>query len=155
MKVYQKLSKLFARYLETVHFEANCAPEHKNNARYWKVAATINIQKFCKERLPSGSGFDSGCALDLDASRPNKLVIHFGFHHMNDVGYYVGWTHHLLVIRPVGFHSFSFSIHLNHKSSFGPQRFPLEIDSQGIREYWDETFEYHLSRPVEPDAALE
>lgn len=48
--------------------------------------------------LPSGSGIDSGTKLEsADAS---KIVLSAGFHHMNDGGYYDGWTHHKITIRP-------------------------------------------------------
>lgn len=44
--------------------------------------------------LPSGAGFDRGTIIDIHASTPSRLVFQTAFHHMNDVGYYDGWTEH-------------------------------------------------------------
>ena len=49
---------------------------------------------------PSGSGFDSGTKLDLEASNRNKIVFTTAFHHTNENGYYDGWTEHKITIRP-------------------------------------------------------
>ena len=48
---------------------------------------------------PSGSGIDCGTKLD-SASSPEKLIFFIEFHHMNEVGYYDGWTQHKLIITP-------------------------------------------------------
>lgn len=50
--------------------------------------------------LASGSGFDSGTTIDVDASRPNKIVLHTSYHHMNECGYYDGWSEHSVVVTP-------------------------------------------------------
>ena len=49
--------------------------------------------------LPSGSGFDSGSKLD-ESSTPNKLVFSTAFHHMDEAGYYDGWTEHKVIVTP-------------------------------------------------------
>lgn len=46
-----------------------------------------------REFLPSGSGFNNGTKVDLDACTESKLVFTTTFHHMNDGGY-DGWTDH-------------------------------------------------------------
>ena len=50
--------------------------------------------------LPSGSGIDNGTKLDIDSCKPGKLVFTLGYHHMNDVGMYDGWTEHVLTVTP-------------------------------------------------------
>lgn len=52
------------------------------------------------DALPSGSGWDQGTAIDWTASRPEKLVLHGSYHHMNDGGMYDGWTDHTITVRP-------------------------------------------------------
>lgn len=42
--------------------------------------------------LPSGSGVDSGTTIESISA--TKVVFACGYHHMNDAGYYDGWTHH-------------------------------------------------------------
>ena len=53
-----------------------------------------------QDLLPSGSGFDAGTQIDLDKSTPEKIVLNTAFHHMNDGGYYDGWTEHTVTVRP-------------------------------------------------------
>ena len=50
--------------------------------------------------LPSGSGIDAGIKFDWDKSTKDKLIFNFGFHHMNETGYYDGWTEHQIIITP-------------------------------------------------------
>lgn len=50
--------------------------------------------------LPSGSGFDRGTQIDKDNSRQSRIVLETAFHHMDDNGYYCGWTNHLVIITP-------------------------------------------------------
>ncbi len=55
--------------------------------------------KAIMEEAPSGSGFDSGTELD-DKSTPKKLIFNTGYHHMDEDGFYIGWTHHKVTITP-------------------------------------------------------
>lgn len=48
--------------------------------------------------LPSGSGIDSGTKL-ISASA-SRIVLECSFHHMNEDGYYDGWTQHRITVRP-------------------------------------------------------
>jgi len=50
--------------------------------------------------LPHGSGIDAGVKFNFDESKPDKLVFSFGFHHMDENGYYDGWSDHKLIITP-------------------------------------------------------
>jgi len=58
--------------------------------------------------LPHGSGIDTD--LDLSNSTPQRLVIMFGFHHMNDNGMYDGWTNHSVIVTPCLQNGFSLRI---------------------------------------------
>ena len=53
-----------------------------------------------QDLLPSGSGFDCGCKIDIPKSGSTKVVITFDYHHMNEDGYYTGWTSHTLTVSP-------------------------------------------------------
>ena len=78
------------------------------------------------EHLPHGSGFDSGTTLNHDRSSIDKLVFDTSFHHMNDAGYYDGWTEHRVTVTP---------------SFIG--RFDVRVggrDRNGIKEYITECF---------------
>lgn len=74
-----------------------------------RIRATIqevqeNIEKLVKEHMPSGSGFNAGTEILYEyRDRPLKgdmLVFKTSFHHMNDGGYYDGWTEHKVIIEP-------------------------------------------------------
>lgn len=53
-----------------------------------------------RECLPSGSGIDNGIHVDLHKSTNDKIVLTFAYHHLNDGGYYDGWTDHTCIVRP-------------------------------------------------------
>lgn len=48
--------------------------------------------------LPSGSGFDRGTEFITVRSNCNRLVFRTAFHHMNENGFYVGWTEHDVIV---------------------------------------------------------
>lgn len=84
--------------------------------------------------LPYGSGFDSGCFIDRDNSGKEGVIINFDFHHLNENGYYEGWTKHKAIIKP---------------SLIG---FELKVygeDKDGIIEYLSDTFNDVLTSEVE------
>lgn len=58
------------------------------------------IRELVEEHMPRGSGIDAGTSLDFAKSTPEKLVFDTSFHHMNEVGYYDGWTEHVVTVRP-------------------------------------------------------
>lgn len=89
--------------------------------------------------LPSGSGIDRGCEIPLcDAifDRKGRLQ-HFSivtsFHHMNDIGYYDGWTSHTIRVRP-DWDGIDFTI--------------SGRDRNQIKDYLGETFQYALTRTI-------
>jgi hypothetical protein len=57
------------------------------------------LRLLVKELMPSGWGFDMGTTLHV-RSTPNKLVFVTEFHHMNDDGFYDGWTGHIVTVVP-------------------------------------------------------
>lgn len=82
------------------------------------IAETLDAWKRCKESgnldwlskweayldqlagaLPSGSGWDSGTKIDLARSTSESIVLLGSFHHMNDGGFYDGWTDHTIRVR--------------------------------------------------------
>lgn len=80
----EKLYKHFARTLE---WYLNLDKDHR-----YKSVADRRLEKL-HEHLPSGSGLDSGPPkLDIQASKPNRLIFHGEYHHMDgESGMYAGW----------------------------------------------------------------
>lgn len=89
MKFYSAIASAFAA-------RANC--ERSGNSE-WFDRHTDRILDLVREHAPSGSGFDAGTQIDLDRSRPNRLVFTTEFHHMDD-GSYCGWTSHDAIVTP-------------------------------------------------------
>ena len=148
MKVYQKLGSLLQKRVEARGWHAKCSPSFKLAALGRIAAAGEDLKQHVTDHLPSGSGFDAGCELDFLASHPSKVVIRFGYHHMNDLGYYVGWTHWKLEIRPLGFTDYSTRLTLDHKHAGGRQYLPAPEDLPTFRSYLLELFDEALQREV-------
>lgn len=72
----------------------------KTNNQEWEGKHAISIEFLVDTYLPHGSGFDNGTSFEFASSRKNRLVFHTGFHHMNDAGYYDGWTEHDVIVIP-------------------------------------------------------
>ncbi len=86
----------------------NC---YKSNNTEWRDRHEQTLEKMVYETMPSGSGFDSGTKLDFERSNAEqKLIFHTSFHHMNDGGYYDGWTEHTVTVRPSLFHDIDIKI---------------------------------------------
>lgn len=93
---------------------------------YQQIASSLDAYRYCLERhgkpgwghlsewidkhanrafdathlyLPEGSGFDGGTNLEIDKCTDDKLVFSTAFHHMDEFGYYDGWTNHTVTVR--------------------------------------------------------
>ena len=115
-------------------------PMHENDyhiTQNWRDRHEDLADQLVREHMPSGSGFDSGTKLDWDASHAEKLVFTTAFHHMNENGYYDGWTEHVVTVTPSLAHGFHLRISGRNRND--------------IKEYIDEQFRYALMRDVEWD----
>ena len=86
MRIYQKIAQLVS------------SAQHCNEE--WANKAVEELEELVLEYLPHGSGFDSGCEVDVDASKSNRVIIHTSFHHMSEYGFYTGWTEHDVIVTP-------------------------------------------------------
>jgi hypothetical protein len=90
--------KLYARIALLVDAVSNCAALGKTE---WQATYEASLRAL-EEFLPSGSGVDCGTKIDLDASlrRPGKIALTLSYHHMNEDGFYDGWTEHAVTVCP-------------------------------------------------------
>lgn len=72
----------------------------KSNNSLWEFRHNELLHLIEKNILPSGAGIDSGCKLNFEKSTDMRIVIDFSYHHMNEAGFYDGWTEHSLTITP-------------------------------------------------------
>jgi len=68
----------------------NCA---RMNNPEWFARHTEQLDKLAGELPPV-------TRIDLDASTTNRIVLLTEYHHMNDGGYYDGWTTHRVIVQP-------------------------------------------------------
>jgi hypothetical protein len=132
---------LYSELATAVQARRNCAARTESNGysdtmaahhRMWFDKWSEYIDKL-SEIMPSGSGFDSGTKLDLDASHAEKLVFTTAFHHMNDCGMYDGWTDHTITVTP-SFTGFSLRISGRNRNN--------------IKEYIGDMFHEALSQEI-------
>jgi hypothetical protein len=66
--------------------------------------------------LPHGSGIDNGVKLMIEESKPERIIFYFEFHHMDENGFYSGWTEHNLTITPSFLNDFHMKISGKNKN---------------------------------------
>lgn len=124
MQVYQAI----ARKIEAMR---NC---NKSGNGEWFTRHNDAIDAIMREHMPRGSGFDCGTEFDVWEHVDNwrdKLVFSTSFHHMNETGYYDGWTDHKVIVSPSLSHGFTLRV--------------TGRDRNGIKEYIADTFHNALS----------
>lgn len=95
----------------------------------WRDTWESRLDAIERDCLPSGSGFNNGSTIDRDSTN-KRIVIETAFHHMNENGYYDGWTHHRVIITPCLSHDFEMRI--------------TGRDRNGIKDYIAEQFAHVL-----------
>lgn len=111
-EVYEKLSAsdFYSKIAQYLIAAENC---QKSDNKEWAHNHCCHIEDLVENYLPSGSGFDVGTKFLFEDSNENKLVFSTSYHHMNANGYYDGWSHHKIIVRPDL--SFGFDIKITGK----------------------------------------
>ena len=120
----------------TVLEELACRIEAISNCRKagnieWEKKHAEVIRKLALDYLPSGSGFDSGTTVSVEACTPDRLVLSASYHHMDDGGSYDGWTEHEIIVTASLAHAFNIRV--------------TGRDRNGIKDYIAEIFHSALS----------
>lgn len=101
----------------------------------WRTKHARTLVDLIKDHMPFGSGIDNGTQITFERSGDTRLTFSCGFHHMNEDGYYDGWTQHVVTARPC------FTYGMQIKIS-GPDR-------NGIKDYLAEVFQQALTKEIE------
>lgn len=131
--------------------------EYKARYLYSELSAAIEARKNCEQSgntewfdkwtdrilelsklLPSGAGIDNGTIIAMSESHAEKIVLHTAFHHMNDAGFYDGWTEHTVIVTP-SFRGINLRISGRNRND--------------IKDHLYETFDYALKQEVAALAA--
>src|SRR6185437_14248503 len=88
--------KLYAAIAGKLVTIENCI---RANNFEWKERHEDSLAKIM-DSAPSGSGIDNGIEFLASESNPNRLVFSCDFHHMDENGYYDGWTDHKVIVTP-------------------------------------------------------
>jgi hypothetical protein len=130
-------------YVKTVvQFIADHVRSYYNNANNPQAKPGSNriiyddLQELVKFWMPSGSGIDCGTQIVIGASNPTKLHFTFDYHHMNQHGFYCGWTSHGLIVC-ADFDDFTMQIIGQHRSK-------KKHETQIFHDYLYDTFRHAL-----------
>ena len=115
--IYQVIARAF-----TAH--SNCAKAGNKLQSNWENM----IDDIVEECFPSGSGVDNGTKFNWEKSTCNRLVFDTAFHHMDEHGYYDGWTEHQVIVTASL--SFGYDIRITGRNR------------NDIKEYLHELFNY-------------
>lgn len=121
--LYREISSLISA-------RENC--RRANNGE-WLDNHSNTIAELISRFMPSGSGIDCGTKLD-DCSTPERLVFNLSFHHMDENGFYDGWTEHQVIVKP----SLQFGVDIRITGR----------DKNQIKEYLHEVYGYALTSKV-------
>ena len=123
-KVYQEIASLIIA-IDNCNQAGNFEWMEKHESR---------IEEIAKNYLPSGSGFDSGSTVNIGDSTGNRIVIDSSYHHMNENGYYDGWTDMTIIVTP----SLAFGFDIKIKAPGIPKKYRMD------RDYFHECFSTSL-----------
>src|SRR5208337_2332016 len=88
--LYSELAMLIQarRNCDAKRLNGGAQTDTSRNANEWFAHHENRILDLVSDHMPSGSGFDHGTQIDLDASHAEKLIFNTAFHHMDDNGFY-------------------------------------------------------------------
>jgi hypothetical protein len=86
--IYGEKTKLYRVIASSV--DARIRREQTGNTSWYNQHKEV-VDTLIDNYFPSGSGFDSGCSIDWDKSKPNHLIFYAPYHRMDETGMYCGW----------------------------------------------------------------
>jgi len=129
------MKTLAQKLARTLTARNNCV---ESGNKEWQDIHELKLDMLM-DKLPSGSGIDSGNQLDLDCSACDKLVINSSYHCMNSFGSYDGWVDYKVTVTP----SLQHGIYINIAGYFS-----LNKNAYGLKEYLHEKYDSALNCAV-------
>lgn len=129
------LYRALAQCLEAM---ANC---RKSGNVEWLANHEERALALVREHMPSGSGIDNGCSLVVEKSDANRITFDTSYHHMDENGFYDGWTRHVVRVRASLANAIDITI-------TGPDR-------NQIKEYLHDVLREALTKEVDPYTVAE
>lgn len=126
------MKSTIAARIASLHAQRERCMERNNTE--WKLRAESEIETLIDNHLPHGSGIDNGVTFNFDKSRPSRLVFEFGYHFMDDHGFYDGWGDFQCVVTPDIANSYNVEIKGRNR--------------RDIKDYLHEIFSYALGREI-------
>ena len=114
-----------------------------HNKKHGCTTLMKNKLKRLMNDAPHGSGIDNCILFELDDSNDSKLVFNLSYHHMNEVGYYDGWTEHKITVKPSLM--FTFVINISGKDKNDIKDYLHDILSTWL----DEEFTWYVQSDIE------
>lgn len=129
------MKKLYQAIASALVAHRNC--QESGNTE-WKDRWAERLERY-DSLLPHGSGFDNGSVVVKAESDDTKIVISTSFHHMDENGFYDGWSEHRVTVKPNLLHGISITV--------------SGRDRNGIKDYIHETFDMALNEEIELEEA--
>ena len=126
------LANLAALALRALH---NCRKMDVDSE--WESIWESRLETELANLLPSGSGFDCGTKLDIEASKPNRLVFITSFHHMDEYGGYDGWTEHKIIVTPSLVYGFELKVTGNDRDDIKDYIAEVMHGALSVKASWD------------------
>ena len=111
--------------------KANC--ERHDNGTWLEIWDEVIRQ--ISDSAPKGSGFDCGSEILILKSDQSTLRFYTQYHHMDDNGFYCGWSSHHINVKPAFIGGFDMVVHGQ--------------DRNQIKDYIAEVFHHWLSEPID------
>lgn len=106
----------------------------------WESKWDDLIEHLQKKYLPHGSGFDCGTVvIEEECVNGLRLVLNFDYHHMDEYGYYDGWSSHKAVVVP-----YFDGIGVTIKGAL-PRKY------RHSKEYFGDTIHYSLTKEIDQE----
>lgn len=115
MKVYQRIAQIADAYHRSV----------ERGNQEWADKHEETLGKLADDYLPHGPGFDAGTAIDLAKSSVKKVVLTTSYHHMDENGFYAGWTDHTVTVLPNL--AFEFDLRISGRDRNGWKDYAYEV----------------------------